>query len=480
MSSGRCFGGLLVFCLAACGGGDPGPAVPDGAPGGGPDATRSADAAAKTCGSAIVDLTDPATGCATASCEPCPLPTGAVATRCASSGACDYTCPPELHEVASGGCGPAALGIAASQAPTTNDFTCAITTDHDVRCWGRLESEQLGMPLWNSLVPKTVAGLANVEQLAAGGSHMCAIVTDGSVWCWGRNDDGQLGDGSTTSSIAPVAVVGLPAAARAISAGTAHACAALVDGDVWCWGSNRNFVLGRTTTDVYGNPPGPIAYTAPDVTALASSRWHNCGLTTTGHVLCWGDNRSGELGTGATSTASTPVEVVGLSDAVAIAAGGIASSVTIDGTPSSGGYSFAVRANGTVLGWGYQNLQLGLGTGIARVPTPTPLPGLGNVAEVAVGQDHVCATTRAGTAMCRGNGSYGKLGAAGLAATNHLLRVPTAMPDFGTDLAHLAAGRNHTCMVADTELRCLGDNGAGQLGDGTQGSSSSVPVRVAW
>lgn len=469
-----------IVCLGCGGGGSA--SGPDAAGGDAAsvDAGETlADATTKSCAGHTADVTDPTTGCARTSCEACPLPAGATALACSTSGECDHVCAPGLHKTATG-CGPLALQIAASKSISTHDYTCAVTQQRTVRCWGVLDGPALGTALWDTPAPADVAGLDSVQQLAAGSGHMCAARSDGSVMCWGRNDAGQLGDGSTTSSSTPVAVVGLPAAAKAVSAGAAHSCAVLVTGDVWCWGSNRHFVLGRTTATDSGNPPGPIAYTNPSLTAVSSSAWHNCGLATNGHVLCWGANLSGELGNGVLSETSTPVEVAGIADAVAVVVGGIASSVSIGGTAASGGYSFAVRANGTVAAWGYKNIELGLGQGISRVTEPTTIPGLGAVIELAHGPGHVCATTSDGKAICWGHGEYGKLGAAGLAATNKLLFAPTHMADFGSGISHVAAGRSHTCMVYDAELRCVGNNFSGQLGNGTTSAYSAVPLQVAW
>src|SRR5258708_36902678 len=47
-------------------------------------------------------------------------------------------------------------------------------------------------------------------------------------------------------------------------------------------------------------------------TSLAVGGHHACALTTQGGVLCWGDNRSGQLGDGTMKQRNAPVFVSGL------------------------------------------------------------------------------------------------------------------------------------------------------------------------
>lgn len=82
--------------------------------------------------------------------------------------------------------------------------------------------------------------------------------------------------------------------------------------------------------------------------------------------------------------------------------------------------------------------------------------------------------------MCWGSGAYGKLGSAGVAATNRILFTPTLMADFGSGIFQIAAGRDHTCMTFDSELRCVGNNFSGQLGVGSTSAYSVVPLPVVW
>lgn len=463
---------LLGAALSACG--DPGA-------GSGPDAAVLApvdgalvpDAfAGKTCGGVLVDERDPATGCARASCDACPVPPGAASATCTAGGACDFACLPDLTKHASG-CGPAAHGIAS----TYGNLTCAITPGRRVKCWGHLDDTGPTPPLFDTPSPQFLAGVNDVRALAGGRQHMCALTGTGAVYCWGLNGSGELGNGTTTDSAAPVVVAGLPGPAIAVSAGTSHSCAVLATGDVWCWGGNRSGVLGRSTTNLEANPPGPITYASPNAIAVESGARHACAVRANGGVLCWGANGSGELGIGAAGPTSLPVLVSGISDAKEVHAHGYASAC---GTGETCGYTFAVRANGTVMSWGWGSRLLGRGAQTSAVVTPTAIPGMTGIARLGLGLDRVCAIASAGTATCWGAAAYGALGTTGLATSSNYVLVPTAISELGSTIRHLSSGQTHTCAVRDADVVCVGANGLGELGSGaTTPSYSATPLAVA-
>src|SRR5690606_33449911 len=82
-----------------------------------------------------------------------------------------------------------------------------------------------------SLIP-----LRNVTLAGSGNSFTCALSTNGGVKCWGHNNYGQLGDGSTTNSLTPVDIADIDNQMVSVSVGSYHACSLTAVGNVRCWG----------------------------------------------------------------------------------------------------------------------------------------------------------------------------------------------------------------------------------------------------
>ena len=145
---------------------------------------------------------------------------------------------------------------------------------------------------------------AGVTATAAGAVHSLALTTGGAIFACGNNLFGQLGNGTTTNSSTPVAVI-LPggASAAAIAADEFHSLALTSGGAVYAWGHNAFGQLGNgTTTD----SSTPVAVAVPGtVTRIAAGWAFNLALTSTGAVYAWGFNGDGELGTTSTDTCAT-------------------------------------------------------------------------------------------------------------------------------------------------------------------------------
>jgi hypothetical protein len=203
----------------------------------------------------------------------------------------------------------------------------------------------------------TVSGLSSVALVTAGTSYSLALKGDGTVWAWGWNNVGQLGDGTTTNRSTPVQVSGLSGIVF-IGAGSSHSFAIKNDGTVWAWGANSNGQLGDGTTTNRATPVQVAGLTG--VAALDGGQTHTVALKTDGTVWTWGANNLGQLGDGTTTQRTTPVQVTGLAGVSAVAAGDTY-------------FSIALKSNGTIYSWGFNNYgQLGDGTTTNRL-TPVPV-----------------------------------------------------------------------------------------------------------
>lgn len=122
---------------------------------------------------------------------------------------------------------------------------CARTSGGALYCWGRNDFGQTGNlsdtpPM---VVRAHLALTSGVTAVATGGRHTCAVQS-GAVRCVGDGAQGQLGQGAATARTVFVDVMGLPVGAiDAIDAGGEHTCA-IVDGRLFCWGSDAFGQLG--------------------------------------------------------------------------------------------------------------------------------------------------------------------------------------------------------------------------------------------
>jgi alpha-tubulin suppressor-like RCC1 family protein len=138
-------------------------------------------------------------------------------------------------------------------------------------------------------------------------------------------------------------------------------------------------------------------------------------------------------------------------------------------------HSCAITAAGEVRCWGDNTAgKLGIGTLAGFFPFPVA-PDLGGPAtRLEAGSDHTCAVTSDGGAKCWGLNSRGQLGD----GTTVDWGVPVGVSGLSTGVRDVAAGEDHSCALLDAgNVKCWGENYAGQLGDGTF-DASLVPVDV--
>ena len=287
---------------------------------------------------------------------------------------CSYPCPTPTQVAGL----PDAVAVAAGQGSSL-----ALGVDGNVYAWGNNAYSGCYYPC---PVPTQVTGLPGIVAITAGDAHNLALDADGHVWAWGINFEGQLGySGCSALCSIPHEVDGLTNVV-AIAGGGLHSLALDADGHVWAWGDNRTGQLGYSGCS-YPNPcptPTQVAGLA-GIVAITAGEYHSLALDADGHVWAWGTNTTGQLGySGCSYACPTPTQVAGLPRIVAVDAG-------------RGHTSLAIDADGDLWAWGRNhNGHLAFGVCIV-CPTPTPVSGLSDVVAVTAGGLHSLAIANAFT-----------------------------------------------------------------------------------
>lgn len=341
-------------------------------------------------------------------------------------------------------------------------LTCALLDDSSVKCWGDNpvcgpdNDQNCGLGYGDQVprggapgqmgdnLPAIDLG-APAKDLSCGSFSCCALLSNDTIKCWGENFQGVLGYGDQLArgnepnqmgANLPPVDVGVSGVSR-IRVGNAllaqHTCAALVNGEVKCWGSNFYGQLGIGDTNTRGDQANEMGTALPrvDVTDfvndIAPGDSSTCARTAEGLVRCWGNNDYGQLGYGDKLARGSvrgqnfaPVQIGGT--AVAIAAAG-----SIYGAART----CVVLAEGAVKCWGandYLTLdggvdepigRLGYGDTISRGAAPNqmganlPAIDLGETqspVELAIGSGHTCVRFTDGKVKCFGENFSGALG----------------------------------------------------------------------
>ena len=214
-----------------------------------------------------------------------------------------------------------------------------------------------------------------------------------------------------------------------------------------------------------------------DATAIAAGTSHSCALHRDGTISCWGSNSYGQLGNGTTGNSSVPVQVFGIADATAITTGER--------------HSCALHQTGTISCWG-SNWDGELGNGQsgrnAGSLIPVQVTGITDATAITAGGAYSCALHQNGTISCWGNNYDGQLGNGQSQGYSELppvveahSNVPVQVTGITDATAVTVSVSSHSCALhRGGTISCWGDNEYGNLGIGRSGeySRSSVPVQV--
>lgn len=313
------------------------------------------------------------------------------------------------------------------------------------------------MPVGNTTKPLPVA----VRGIAVGSLHACAALADGSVRCWGHNEDGQVTGTKSEPIRVPTAVPGVAnVASLRLEGRTSDAIRG--DGKVIGWGAGR--------TGIVENPPRERALcmrdaggtitceyevgqrqTLPNTIAIASGS-ATCGLLRDHTVQCIGANQAGQLGDGTTNFRPTFAAVPGVARVAQLVA--------------AGSWVCARHDDATVTCWG-GDVSRGM-----IFTSPTRVENLTDAAELFAGGEGVCAHRASGAVACWG---WIAVRSDDIPDFERIVAQPVPWLDGATQISF---NDSFGCALVRGDVVCWGDNTSGQLGDGTlDRRDTAKPVR---
>lgn len=294
-----------------------------------------------------------------------------------------------------------------------------------------------------------VAGPGTASPARSPGSAWAAA---GVLWAWGSNFRGDLGDGTLADRGLPVKVkVSAGTKITAAAGGDSHSVAVTSTGRVLAWGNNFSGQLGDGSTQISHVPVQVLIPAGVTITAVQAGCADSMALTSTGRVLDWGRNAYGELGDGTRTASDVPVWVH------------LPKHTTVTAIGAGCDFDLALTSTGKVLAWG-RGGSLGNNDGASRlVPIRVRLPRSVKITAIAAGQADSVGVTATGQVYTWA----GLPGAVAMPPKSQVGRVTAVAAGSGFDFALTSRGI----------VLAWGGNNAGSLGDGTT-TGSSQPVRV--
>jgi alpha-tubulin suppressor-like RCC1 family protein len=302
--------------------------------------------------------------------------------------------------------------------------------------------------------------IAATTGISAGTAHTVLLKSDGTVWTTGLNLYGQYGDGTFTTT-KTLTKAGVLSDVKVVAAGAHHTLALKRDGTLWAWGENSFGQIGNDIFVYIKKVSTPSQVTGlTDIVAVSAGDFHNAALSSNGTVWAWGYNIYGQVGDGTTNwRILNPAQIAGLTGVKAIAVGSF--------------HTLALKEDGTVWAWGHNAQgQLGNGTTVDST-SPVQVIGLNDVIGIAAGYAHSTALKSDGTVWTWGYNTYGQVGD----GANIDKYTPVQVSGLSSIITVDAKYHNSIALALDGSVWTWGLNANGQLGIGTY-DDSNIPVKV--
>jgi len=247
------------------------------------------------------------------------------------------------------------------------NHTIALKTNGGIWSWGYNSFGQLGLgysgdpddlgnPFNYVTIPTQIGIDSDWSLIASGSAHSFAIKNNGTLWSWGSNVFMQLGledsDNRTTPSL-----VNTSSDWAKVNSAYSHTVTIKTNGTIWYWGGYA-FSPTQLGED--------IDWLNVDAGGVIDDPSYTIGMKTNATLWAWGYNIYGQLGLGDFNQRSAPAQIGTTSDWVTFIAGGY--------------HNIGLTTGNILYVWGLNDYnQLGLGDTINRnIPCPlgSPAPPL--------------------------------------------------------------------------------------------------------
>jgi alpha-tubulin suppressor-like RCC1 family protein len=201
--------------------------------------------------------------------------------------------------------------------------TCVLFQDGRVKCWGLGRDGQTGSadPLEHGDDPNEMGDNLpflnlgtniKVQSLGAGNDYTCVLTTEGRVKCFGESNGGVLGQGSSGSlgddegemgDNLPFVDLGEDKKIKSFFIGVYHNCALFENDQIKCWGYNDHGQLGLGDLNNRGDQENEMGDNLKfvnlgreqSVLKIAGGFEHTCALLEGGRIKCWGKSNAGAI-----------------------------------------------------------------------------------------------------------------------------------------------------------------------------------------
>ena len=386
------------------------------------------------------------------------------------------------------------------------DQDSCIISSGNVLCWGEDARFQLGnnpqFPLDASsttypgarqktpVYVKNADGsnLSGVIGIAAGTSQTCALLNTSKVKCWGLIAANLLGSSATyqnaglrtatyvkevyPSTYTQSQVDALPEISGIVglAASTYATCLLRNTGRVVCFGENaghegfnNGYVLQCSDENMAGDCNTTNNLPIENVKQINQSGQTLCGIQVDERLLCWGQD-NGSYGNPAFTGSNSPYpkRAGTATNGLKALSAGVAS---ICGLYQNGA-ALVSTSGGTVKCWGQGSIGGELGRGnysSTRQDIPTAI-GITTAIAISGQERGYCALLLNTKVQC-----WGSINSTNAPTTLQVRNAANTANEDLTGVAALSIGTSHLCLIMQLngEVRCLGANSSGQLGDGT-------------